>query len=231
MEHLPVHLAYEAIHVEGCICNAHLVEEASSFFSHYFKPHVYTRHRKVPQNDDGGTCEHGEHGGNLSIFTYPRKGFGEQGPKYLTEEELDATHIYILLNFVEVQPYVKNFIDSLRRNFPQITEKEVDMKLDEDLASWFKRYARVHIDNQFVKALADGPRRSVKPFTSYNVNGFKFHTKSRSSSRSSNNNGICIKGTNYNADDYDYYGAITDILELEYKDSTPIKRTVLFKCE
>ncbi|KAH0695952.1 hypothetical protein KY289_013434 [Solanum tuberosum] len=230
MEHLPVHLAYEAmlavpLRVEGCICNAHLVEEASSFCSHYFKPHVYTRHRKVPRNGDGGTCEHGEHGGNLSIFTYPRKGFGEQGPRYLTEEELDATHIYILLNCVEVQPYVKNFIDSLRRNFPQITEKEADTKLDEDFASWFKRYARVHIDNQFVKALANGPRRSVKPFTSYNVNGFKFHTKSRSSSRSSNNNGVCIKGTNYNADDYDYYGAITDILELEYKDSTPIKRT------
>ncbi|XP_059288082.1 uncharacterized protein LOC132041388 isoform X3 [Lycium ferocissimum] len=177
MEHLPVHLAYEArlagpvqnrwmypfernlrnykhnvrnkAHVEGSICNAYLVEEASSFCSHYFEPHVYTRHRKVPQNDDGGTCDQGKHHGNLSIFTYPGKGFGEQDQRYLTEEELDAAHIYILLNCVEVQPYVQNFIDSLRQNFPQITEKEVDRKLDEDFASWFKRYVRPCITYKF----------------------------------------------------------------------------------
>ncbi|XP_075079387.1 uncharacterized protein LOC107773825 isoform X1 [Nicotiana tabacum] len=99
MEHLPVHLAYEAriagpvqyrwmypfernlqklknnvrnkAQVEGSICNAYLVEEASSFCSHYFEPHVYTRHRKVPRNDDGGTRERDERDGNLSIFTYP----------------------------------------------------------------------------------------------------------------------------------------------------------------
>lgn len=62
--------------VEGFICNAYLVEEASSFCSHYFEPHVYTRHRKVPRNDDGGTREKDEHDGNLSIFTYPGKAFG-----------------------------------------------------------------------------------------------------------------------------------------------------------
>ncbi|KAH0674535.1 hypothetical protein KY290_026642 [Solanum tuberosum] len=37
-----------------CICNAYIVDEGSSFCSHYFEPHVYTRHRKVPRNDDGG---------------------------------------------------------------------------------------------------------------------------------------------------------------------------------
>ncbi|WMV41299.1 hypothetical protein MTR67_034684 [Solanum verrucosum] len=40
--------------------------------------------------------------------------------------------------------------------------------------------ARVHIDNQFIKALAEGPCRSAKPYTGYNVNVFKFHTKGRS---------------------------------------------------
>ncbi|KAH0650150.1 hypothetical protein KY284_030062 [Solanum tuberosum] len=49
--------------------------------------------------------------------------------------------------------------------FPQITEQEVDRKLDEEFASWFRRYARVHIDNQFIKALAEGPCRSAKPYT------------------------------------------------------------------
>ncbi|KAJ8773690.1 hypothetical protein K2173_006340 [Erythroxylum novogranatense] len=77
MEHLSVHLAHEAklagpvqyrwmypferyLHhlkrnvknkarVEGSICNAYLVEEASTFCGYYFEPHVNTRARKVPQ--------------------------------------------------------------------------------------------------------------------------------------------------------------------------------------
>ncbi|XP_015170735.1 uncharacterized protein [Solanum tuberosum] len=135
---------------------------------------------------------------------------------------------YILFFLYVIQ---RKFIDSLHQNFPRITEQEVDKKLDEDFASWFTRYARVHIDNQFIKALAEGPCRSTKQYTGYNVNGFKFHTKGRSFSRASDNSGVCIKGTNYSADDNDYYGVLTEILELEYKGSTPIKRTVLFKCE
>ncbi|KAJ8761601.1 hypothetical protein K2173_004377 [Erythroxylum novogranatense] len=68
MEHLPVHLPYEAKlagpfqyrwmypfeRVEGSICNAYLVEEGSTFCGHYFEPHVHTRARQVPRNDDGG---------------------------------------------------------------------------------------------------------------------------------------------------------------------------------
>ncbi|KAH0757622.1 hypothetical protein KY290_021115 [Solanum tuberosum] len=235
MEHLPVHLAYEAM-LAGPVQYRwrypfERVEEASSFCSHYFEPPVYTRHRKVPRNDDGGIGEQDGYDGNLSIFTYPGRGFGELKRRYLTKEELKAAHVYILLNYREVQPYVEKFIDSLHQNFPRITEQEVDKKLDEEFASWFIRYARVHIDNQFNKALVEGPCRSAKPYTGYNVNGFKFHTKGHNFSRASNNSGVCIRGTNYSADDNYYYGVLTEILELEYKGSTPIKKTVLFKCE
>ena len=38
--------------VEGSICNAYLVEEASLFCSYYFEELVHTRHRKVPRNND-----------------------------------------------------------------------------------------------------------------------------------------------------------------------------------
>ena len=41
--------------VEGSICNAYLVEEASLFCSYYFEEHVHTRHRRhrrVPRNND-----------------------------------------------------------------------------------------------------------------------------------------------------------------------------------
>ena len=38
--------------VEGSICNAYLVEEASLFCSYYFEEHVHIRHRRVLRNND-----------------------------------------------------------------------------------------------------------------------------------------------------------------------------------
>lgn len=86
------------------------------------------------------------------------------------------------------------------------------------------------IDNNFIKALAQGPLRTVKMFPVYFVNGYKFHTDSHGSVRSTSNSGVCIKGTNYSETESDYYGRLSEILQLEYP-GLPIKRTVLFKCE
>ena len=66
--------------MEGSICNPYLVEEASNFCSHYFEPHVYTRMRKVPRNDDGGDGD---------------------------DIEYEAVRTYVLLNCASVDPYVK----------------------------------------------------------------------------------------------------------------------------
>ncbi|PHT52637.1 hypothetical protein CQW23_07099 [Capsicum baccatum] len=97
MEHLPVHLPYEAKiagpvqyrwiypfkrslgtlkrmienkeSVEGSICEAYLMTESTLLFSHYFEPHVMIHNHNVVQNGDGGIVE--DVGGNLSIFTHP----------------------------------------------------------------------------------------------------------------------------------------------------------------
>ena len=82
MEHLPIHLAYEArvcgpvqyrwmypfereiggfkrtiknrAKVEGSICQAYISKETSNFCSYYFKPDVQSRRTKVSRNDNGG---------------------------------------------------------------------------------------------------------------------------------------------------------------------------------
>ena len=133
MEHLPVHLAYEAriagpvqyrwmypferflkhlkknirnkAQVEGSMANAYLVEEASTFCSYYFEPHVHTRGRQVPRNDDGGNLDFVE--GNLSIFTYPGRAYGTRKRRPLDFQEYNAARTYIVLNCAEVDPYVK----------------------------------------------------------------------------------------------------------------------------
>lgn len=91
--------------VEGSICNAYLVEEASNFCSYYFEPHVYTKSRKVPRNDDGGEVEVVE--GTLSIFKHPGRPFGRSKLRKLSHIEYEAARTYILLNCEEVDPYVK----------------------------------------------------------------------------------------------------------------------------
>ena len=63
----------------------------------------------------------------------------------------------------------------------------------------------------------------------YFVNGYKFHTESHGSMRSTSNSGVCIKGTNYSETESDYNGRLIEILQLEYP-RLPIKRTILFKC-
>jgi hypothetical protein len=82
MEHLLVHLSYEArvggpvqyrwmypferylyhlkkkvknkARVESSIVEAYIMEEISNFCSHYFEPHVQTNSKRVGRNDDGG---------------------------------------------------------------------------------------------------------------------------------------------------------------------------------
>ncbi|XP_021602598.1 uncharacterized protein LOC110607753 [Manihot esculenta] len=212
MEHLPIHLAYEAsiagpvqyqwmypferylrklnnnvknkTRVEGSICNAYLVEEASAFFAHYFEAHVITRHQKVP-------C-------NL--------------PELVTD--------------VDVPERVKSAQ-------PNITNAVVDGKLEREFAEWFYKYAhdlQNNIDNQFMKDLSKGPLRSVTTFDGYIVNGCKFNTIKGSLNRNIMNFGICIKGSNYSSEESDYYGQLVEVLRLEYP-GLPIKRTVLFNCD
>ena len=48
------------------------------------------------------------------------------------------------------------------------------------------------------------------------MNGFRFHTLQRGTSRFSNNSGVCVKGTNYMINETDYYGQLQEVVELEY---------------
>ena len=91
--------------VEGLICNAYLVREASNFCSHYFEPHVYTRSRKLPRNDEGGAEDVDEE--KLSIFSHVGRPYGKLKSRRLSDKEFNALHSYILFNEEKVQPYVK----------------------------------------------------------------------------------------------------------------------------
>ena len=130
MEHLPIHLAYEArvcgpvqyrwmypfernigsfkrtvknrAQVEGSICEAYISKETSFFCSYYFEPHVRSRRTRVGRNDDGGesSVQH-----TLSVFNQPGRAAGKSKPHWLSEREKHAAHLHILINCDEVQPF------------------------------------------------------------------------------------------------------------------------------
>ena len=89
---------------EGSIAKSYIIEEISTFCSHYFDANVDTNLIQVDRNDDGGTVDSD---GCLSIFSHPGRPFGEKKSHILTPEEYAQARLYALLNCDEVEPYVK----------------------------------------------------------------------------------------------------------------------------
>ncbi|KAL7612956.1 hypothetical protein Lser_V15G05225 [Lactuca serriola] len=245
MEHLPIHLPYEAkiggrvqyrwmypferllhqlkkdVRVEGSICNAFLVCKALNFRSHYFEPHVYTRIRKMPRNDDGGAEDVDEE--KLSIFLHHGRPYGKLKSRRLSDKEFNALHSYILFNEEKVQPKYERLLKEL---YPDISEHDLMEEVDTNFASWFENYARQNqIKNKYIHDLSRRPLRTVKLYNVYFVNGYKFHTESYGANKVTMNSGVCIS-----SDSCDYNGRLLEILEVEYP-GLPIKSTVLFNCE
>ncbi|XP_057779781.1 uncharacterized protein LOC130998378 [Salvia miltiorrhiza] len=264
MEYLPVHLAFEAqlagpvqyrwmypferylrklknnvrnkARVEGSICNAYIVEEASTFCSYYFEEHVRTRYRNVPRNlNTRDDVRFDGHPDRISVFKQPGQYFGKMTTRYLDEKEYHAAHTYVLLNCKEVtQTYLKFFVAELRAL--HVSEADINRQMEIQFSDWFRSYVSNpanHVVNEFLIALANGPLVTVKTYPGFYVNGYKFHTMMHGTNRASMNSGVCIKGECYGSDEngeLDYYGRLLEVCELEYM-GLPLKTTTLFKCE
>lgn len=80
-------------------------------------------------------------------------------------------------------------------------------------------------DNELV-SLAMGPQRVVCRYTTFLINGFRFHTRDRESQRKTQNSGVLVKGDDSNPEK-EYYGVIEDIYEFSYMGE---RKIYLFKC-
>ncbi|KAL6548500.1 hypothetical protein OROGR_008921 [Orobanche gracilis] len=241
MEHLPVHLPYEAKiagpvqyrwmypferylrklknnvknknKVESSIANAYLMEEASSFCSYYFEEHVGTKARNVPRNED---VDEDDREDIISLFRQSGRAFGKKKTRYLTDNEYNAARAI--------------YYEHVRRDEPNISDAELDKKAGIKFPEWFKQYVFDpvnNVTNECIKSLAMGPFRLVTMYPAYMVGGYRFHTLGHGTNRATINSGVCIKGTNYNANEYDYYGRLSEVLVLEYS-GLPLRTTVLF---
>ncbi|KAK2369072.1 hypothetical protein QL285_082226 [Trifolium repens] len=259
MEHVPIHLPYEArvggpvqyrwmypferylnrlkqmvknrSHVEGSICEAYLCQETSHFCSYYFESHVQSLRNRVGRNDDGGRDDVVQH--TLSIFNHPGRFAGTRKSRYLDGRELAAAHLHILLNCEEVQPFIELFVQYLKESHPNICQTVVDGRIASEFPRWFRAY--VHdknnmVQNLYLHQLAHGPKKKVHTWPIYFVNGFKFHTEGWSDGKKTINCGVCVKGDDEGVEENYYYGNIKEIMLVEYL-GEPTKQLVLFNCE
>ncbi|KAL4564700.1 hypothetical protein LXL04_028768 [Taraxacum kok-saghyz] len=169
MEHLPVHLPYEAriggpvknrwiyqferflnqlkkdSKVEGSIVNAYLLREAANFCSYYFEPNVLTRNRNVHRNDDRGD-DRGDYDNEiLKIFSYPGREYGKLKKRMLTDKEFNAVHTYILLNEDQMQTYIDEYEKLLKDIYPNINRHDLAVEVDKYFATWFENHVLVKL--------------------------------------------------------------------------------------
>nr|KYP36031.1 hypothetical protein KK1_042873 [Cajanus cajan] len=131
MEHLPIHLAYEArlggpvqyrwmypferfmgnskrsiknkARVEGSICAAYIHRETTHFCSHYFKNYMLSsRSSRNEVGIESQSCLP-----SLSIFNQPSRPSGKPSNHWLTQREWDSAHVHVLINCTEVKPYLE----------------------------------------------------------------------------------------------------------------------------
>ncbi|XP_057806201.1 uncharacterized protein LOC131021129 [Salvia miltiorrhiza] len=264
MEHLSIHLADEAMiagpvqyrwmypferylrklkktvknkaNVEGSITNAYLVEEATAFCSYYFEEHVRTKQRNIPRNFAGSSSSGGmeEHHDTLFVFKYAGRGFGKKSTRFLSKDEYDAAHLYVLNNCSEItEIYTRLFVVEINAKYPNISPNQLQIKLNKEFPDWFKLYVadpNNRVKNSDLKSLSLKPFQRVTTFQGFYVNGFKFHMIEYKSKKSTYNSGLCVKGLELDGVQLDYYGRLVEVVVLEYS-GVPTKTTTLFKCE
>lgn len=95
---------------------------------------------------------------------------------------------------------------------------------------------KVNISKE-LDVLAMVPNRAAKKYSGYVINGYRFYTKNRDASCKTRNNGVFLtalttsfassKDQNPKVGDVNYYGAIEEILEVDYWGEFNV---VLFNC-
>ncbi|XP_059290082.1 uncharacterized protein LOC132043621 isoform X3 [Lycium ferocissimum] len=172
-------------------------------------------YNRMDKNYEG---DHVESYSGLSIFEQKGCPLLRDTSKNLEEFERKQAHLYVLRNCEEVQPFLREYEQNNR-----------DMNFDD----WFSnRIVQMRREGNSLAScelysLARGPFNGVQRFKGYEINGFRFHTKLLEENRVKQNSGVLVRGV-MNGQNINYYGVLTEIVELQYFKS---KRVVLFKCD
>ncbi|XP_040367423.1 uncharacterized protein LOC112178107 [Rosa chinensis] len=243
MEHLPIHLADEAL-----IAGAVIFRWMYPIESYLLTLKEYVRNRACPEASmaKGYLMEEcmnfcTQYLNDVeSKFNRPARKKNDddinKGKDFVLEEiTRTQAHRWILFHTEAVTPFLNEHLITIRRQFPAANEHYVQRVHFREFANWFKehvinlqRTSSVLLSEEVI-ALSNSPSPSAKRLTSYNANGFFFRVKSLDNHRSTHNSGVTLQADkNLSIDSSPYYGRLTDIIKISY--GIDIKY-VLFKCD
>ncbi|XP_074338682.1 uncharacterized protein LOC141676833 [Apium graveolens] len=201
---------------EGCIAECYLGEESVEFCQVFVKQACTTA---------GLHKDEGKLSGPLSVVTM----------KSIDEKERDEAHLHVLLNNIEVQPYIlmhKEYLEGIHQG----KKKSVHWLLREHnrlFADWFLEkvsYSEMEENlggvSETMRWIAGKPSFSVLTYEAYLVDGVRYFTKERDGVRVVQNSGVSLvaktvqvssaKDLNPVESDLTFYGVILEIWELDY---------------
>ncbi|KAF7801171.1 hypothetical protein G2W53_044889 [Senna tora] len=155
----------------------------------------------------------------------------------LDQKSLKQAHRYILFNCDDIQQYIREHDDIVNSHTGKRKWSKAK-SYSNDFIEWFETRAMNDDISDFVKGLSRGPNTVAKKFFEYVISGYRFRTRMRDARCKTQNSGVIVeaitrsfassKDERPRKDSLTYYGAITDIIELNYYE---LCKYVLFKCD
>uniref|UniRef100_A0A2N9I4P1 DUF4218 domain-containing protein n=1 Tax=Fagus sylvatica TaxID=28930 RepID=A0A2N9I4P1_FAGSY len=221
MMHLPVHLASEAM-IAGPVQYRWMYPIER--YLHTLKNYVRNR-----AHLDGSIAEGYVADECLTFCSRYLHGRGGIVSRQLSREEWMQAHQYVLKNCDEVH----RFIEEHKYMIRQASARNVEIRHTKQFIEWFESHITKLYDeknaqvNKQLLDLAQGPSQEATCYNGYIVNGFRYRKNEGDCQRKTQSCGVLVKGDSYTSN-RDYYGVLTDIIELRYMGGNQI---VMFKCE
>ncbi|KAK7266896.1 hypothetical protein RIF29_19556 [Crotalaria pallida] len=200
---------------EGCIAEQYIVEEAVEICTEYMSNADSIR---LPKSRHAGRTQ-GEGIIGNEILTIPRT-------------KLDQTHLYVLHNEDEVEPYVEKHKEILRSSNPSRNENWITREHNRCFIKWLRDHIIEELNinpdsiSERLRWLANGPSIHVLSYTGYLINGYTFYTKEQDDQSTIQNSGVTLVAEAMHVSsandrnpiyvNMSYFGVIERIWELDY---------------
>uniref|UniRef100_A0A2N9IH12 CRIB domain-containing protein n=1 Tax=Fagus sylvatica TaxID=28930 RepID=A0A2N9IH12_FAGSY len=196
---------------EGSIAEGYISEECLTFCSRYLESVETVFNRPIRNNEEFT-------GAMLSIT--------------LDQKSMTQAHRYVLFNCDEIIPFRNVHKDRIKAQLHprRVSDDQIHKIHMEKFCDWFREHVVLMTDAEneklthIVRCLARGPNNEARRLKRYVTNGLKFRTKDSEEDKKTQNSGVSV----VTEGGMTYYGALTDIIELDYFDSF---KYILFKCE
>ncbi|KAL6655769.1 hypothetical protein ACP70R_006595 [Stipagrostis hirtigluma subsp. patula] len=210
-------------HPEGSIAEGYRIDECMTFCSRFLQG--TTRFTRPARNPDPP-----EKVKDIYLF----ESAGEPIGKATTVGQLDnqllvQAHRYILRHCDELEDFRKEFVNeesSKLHPSTSLTHSAIEKLMNDQFGDWLEQKVLLNDGpgiTEKVRALAAKPCKCGVRYSGYIINGFRFHIMSREAARKTQNSGV----VNIADDGVNYYGRLSDIIELSYRDY----KVVLFRCD